>query len=120
LAVPIILGAMAGIMSERVGITNIAIEGQLLTGAFMAAVVSSTTDNFLFGIIAAMVTSAFLSMILAIFSIKFLAQQIIVGVVLNVLVIGITNFLYQQWLTEDSQNVNFPGTMDIIKNSGVE
>jgi len=35
--------------------------------------------------------------------------------VLNVLVIGITNFLYQQWLTEDSQNVNFPGTMDIIK-----
>jgi len=54
-------------------------------------------------------------MILAIFSIKFLAQQIIVGVVLNVLVIGITNFLYQQWLTEDSQNVNFPGTMDIIK-----
>ena len=58
LAVPIILGAMAGIMSERVGITNIAIEGQLLTGAFMAAVVSSITDNFLFGIIAAMVTSA--------------------------------------------------------------
>jgi len=48
LAVPIILGAMAGIMSERVGITNIAIEGQLLTGAFMAAVVSSITDNFLF------------------------------------------------------------------------
>ena len=66
----------------------------------MAAVVSSITGNFLFGIIAAMVTSALLSMILAVFSIKFLAQQIIVGVVLNVLVIGVTNFLYQQWLTE--------------------
>ena len=115
LAVPIILGAMAGIMSERVGITNIAIEGQLLTGAFMAAVVSSITDNFLFGIIAAMVASGLVSMILAVFSIKFLAQQIIVGVVLNILVIGITNFLYQQWLTEDGQNVNFPGTLDIIK-----
>ena len=115
LAVPIILGAMAGIMSERVGITNIAIEGQLLTGAFMAAVVSSITDSFLFGVIAAMVTSALVSMILAVFSIKFLAQQIIVGVVLNVLVIGVTNFLYQQWLTEDAENVNFPGTMDIIK-----
>jgi len=115
LAVPIILGAMAGIMSERVGITNIAIEGQLITGAFMAAVVSSITDNFLFGIIAAMVASGLVSMILAVFSIKFLAQQIIVGVVLNILVIGITNFLYQQWLTEDGQNVNFPGTLDIIK-----
>jgi simple sugar transport system permease protein len=81
----------------------------------MAAVVSSITDNFLFGIIAAMVTSSLVSMILAVFSIRFMAQQIIVGVVLNVLVIGITNFLYQQWLTEDAQNVNFPGTLEIIK-----
>ena len=115
LAVPIILGAMGGVMSERVGITNIAIEGQLLSGAFMAAVVSSITDSFTIGIIAAMVTAALMSMVLATFSIVFLAQQIIVGVVLNVLVIGITNFLYQQWLTEDGQNVNFPGTLDIIK-----
>lgn len=115
LAVPIILGAMGGVMSERVGITNIAIEGQLLSGAFMAAVVSSITDSFTIGIIAAMVTAALMSMVLATFSIVFLAQQIIVGVVLNVLVIGITNFLYQQWLTEDGQNVNFPGTLEIIK-----
>lgn len=115
LAVPIILGAMAGIMSERVGITNIAIEGQLLTGAFMAAVVSSITKSYLIGTLSAMVAAALLSMVLAVFSIKFLAQQIIVGVVLNVLVIGITNFLYQQWLTEDAENVNFPGTLDIIR-----
>jgi simple sugar transport system permease protein len=115
LAVPIMLGAMAGVMSERSGITNIAIEGQLLTGAFMAAVVSSITDNFALGVFAAMFTAALMSMVLAVFAIKFLAQQIIVGVVLNVLVIGITNFLYQQWLTEDGENVNFPGTLDIIK-----
>ena len=115
LAVPIILGAMGGVMSERVGITNIAIEGQLLSGAFMAAVVSSITGSFTLGIIAAMITAALMSMILATFSIVFLAQQIIVGVVLNVLVIGITNFLYQQWLTEDGENVNFPGTLEIIK-----
>lgn len=115
LAVPIMLGAMAGVMSERSGITNIAIEGQLLTGAFMAAVVSSITDSFTLGIVAAMVTASLISMVLAVFAIKFLAQQIIVGVVLNVLVIGITNFLYQQWLTEDGENVNFPGTLDIVK-----
>jgi len=115
LAVPIMLGSMAGVMSERVGITNIAIEGQLLTGAFMAAVVSSITDNFLFGMIAAMVAAALMSTVLAVFAIKYLAQQIIVGVVLNVLVIGITNFLYQQWLTQDAENVNFPGTLEIIK-----
>ncbi len=115
LAVPIVLGAMAGIMSERVGVTNIAIEGQLLTGAFVAAVVSTITKSFTIGIISAMFTAAIFSMILATFAVRFLAQQIIVGVVLNVLAIGITNFLFQQWLKEDGENVNFPGTLDLIK-----
>lgn len=115
LAVPIMLGAMGGIMCERVGITNIAIEAQLLTGAFMAAVVSSITDNYWLGLSSAMIGGAVVGIVLAVFAIKFLAQQIIVGVVLNVLMIGITNFLYQQWLTEDGENVNFPGTMEIIK-----
>lgn len=115
LAVPIILGAMGGVMSERVGVVNIAIEGQLLTGAFMAAVVSSITDNQIIGLLSAIFTASLLSVVLAVFAIKYLAQQIIVGVVLNVLVIGITNFLYQQLLTEDSENLNFPGTLEIIR-----
>jgi len=115
LAVPIMLGAMAGVMSERVGVTNIAIEGQLLTGAFMAAVVTTITKSYTIGIAAAMITAAVFSMILAVFAIKYMAQQIIVGVVLNVLAIGITNFLFQQWLKEDGENLNFPGTLDIIR-----
>jgi ABC-type uncharacterized transport system permease subunit len=114
LAVPIMLGAMAGVMSERVGVVNIAIEGQLLTGAFMAAVVSTLTGNQIIGLIAAMVTAAAFSAVLAVFSVRFLAQQIIVGVVLNVLAIGVTNFLYQQWLTEDAAATNAPGTLPII------
>jgi general nucleoside transport system permease protein len=114
LAVPIILGAMAGVMSERVGVVNIAIEGQLLTGAFMASVVSTLTGNQIFGIISAMITAALFSAVLAVFAIRFLAQQIIVGVVLNVLAIGITNFLYQQWVTEDESATNSPGTLPII------
>jgi len=114
LAVPIILGAMAGVMSERVGVVNIAIEGQLLTGAFMASVVSTLTGNQIIGIISAMITAALFSAILAVFAIRFLAQQIIVGVVLNVLAIGITNFLYQQWVTEDESATNSPGTLPII------
>ncbi|MFY9303902.1 MAG: ABC transporter permease [Rhodoluna sp.] len=114
LAVPIMLGAMGGIMSERVGVVNIAIEGQLLTGAFMAAVVSTITGNQLLGVISAMVTAALFSAVLAVFAVRFLAQQIIVGVVLNVLAIGITNFLYQQWVTEDESATNSPGTLPII------
>ena len=115
LAVPIVFGSMAGVMSERVGVTNIAIEGQLLTGAFVAAVVSTITKSYTLGIIFAMTTAAIFSMILATFAIKYLAQQIIVGVVLNVLAVGVTNFLFQQWLKEDGENLNFPGTMEIIR-----
>jgi len=119
LAVPLALGAMGGIMSERVGVVNIAIEGQLLTGAFLAAVVGSLTDNLYLGLIVAMIGAALLSMVLAVFAIQYLVDQIIVGVVLNVLVLGITNFLYAQWLSSDGQNSNFPGTFPIIPIPGL-
>jgi simple sugar transport system permease protein len=119
LAVPLALGAMGGIMSERVGVVNIAIEGQLLTGAFLAAVVGTLTHNLYIGLAVAMVGAALLSMVLAAFAIVYLVDQVIVGVVLNVLVLGITNFLYAQWLTADGKNTNFPGTFDIIPIPGL-
>jgi len=115
LSVPIILGGMSGILSERVGVVNIAIEGQLLTGAFVAAVVGTLTQNLAFGVLAAMFAAALVSLVLATFSIKYLVDQIIVGVVLNVLVIGITNFLYAQWLSKDQLGANFPGTLPFVK-----
>lgn len=114
LAVPIILGALGGLMSERVGVVNIAIEGQLLTGAFVAAVVGTITHNLYIGAFAAMVAAAILSMALASLAIKYLVDQIIIGVLINVLVVGITNFLFYQWLSVAGEAVNFPGTFDII------
>lgn len=114
LAVPIMLGAMAGVMSERVGVVNIAIEGQLLTGAFMAAVVSTLTGSQIAGLVSAMITAAAFSAILAVFSVRYLAQQIIVGVVLNVLAIGVTNFLFQQVLNDNPEGTNSPGTLPIV------
>jgi simple sugar transport system permease protein len=71
------------------------------------------------GLIVAMIGAALLSMVLAVFSIQYLVDQIIVGVVLNVLVLGITNFLYAQWLSNDGQNSNFPGTFPIIPIPGL-
>lgn len=115
LSVPIILGGMSGLLSERVGVVNIAIEGQLLTGAFVAAVVGTITGNLMVALLAAMVAGALVSMVLASFSIWYLVDQIIVGVVLNVLVIGITNFLYGQWLSRDDEGANFPGTLPFIE-----
>ncbi len=112
LAIPLIFGGMAGIMSERVGVVNIAIEGQLLTGAFVSAVLGTMTGNLYIGMIAAMIASGLLSMVLASLAIKYLVEQIIIGVLLNVLVIGVTNFLYSAWVDDDSINRNFPGTFE--------
>lgn len=114
LSIPIILGGMSGVLSERVGVVNIAIEGQLLTGAFVAAVVGTVTNNLLVGVLAAMFAAGLLSMVLATFSIRYLVDQIIVGVVLNVLVIGATNFLFSQWLSKDEVGSNFPGTLPFL------
>jgi ABC-type uncharacterized transport system permease subunit len=108
LATPLIFGALSGVISERVGVVNIAIEGQLLAGAFVAAMVSSITRQPVVGLLAAMVAGMLVSFVLAAFSIKYFVDQIIVGVVLNVLVQGLTSFLYSTLLSPNSQVLNSP------------
>jgi ABC-type uncharacterized transport system permease subunit len=86
LATPLIFGALSGVISEHVGVVNIAIEGQLLAGAFVAALVASITHQPFIGLAAAMIAGVLVSFVLAAFSIQYFVDQIIVGVVLNVLV----------------------------------
>ncbi|WP_395638414.1 ABC transporter permease [Pseudolysinimonas sp.] len=114
LSTAVIFGSLAGVLGERVGVTNIAIEGQLLGGAFTSAVVASVTDNLLVGLIAGMLTGMLLSMVLAAFSIKYLVDQVIVGVVLIALMIGLTNFFYSAALSGNSEVLNFPGTLPFL------
>lgn len=108
LSAPLIFGALGGVISERVGVVNVAIEGQLLAGAFLSAFVASITGNPWVGLIAAMVAGVLVSFLLAAFSIKYLVDQVIVGVVLNVLVAGLTSFLYSTVLTTNTPLFNSP------------
>jgi general nucleoside transport system permease protein len=108
LAVPLIFGALGGVISERVGVVNVAIEGQLLAGAFTAAVAASLTGSLIVGLLAAMVAGMLVSFVLAAFAIKYLVDQVIVGVVLNVLVLGLTNFLYTLVLVPAAATLNSP------------
>ena len=98
LSVPLVLGALAGCMCERSGVINIAIEGQLLLGAFAAAVVASAFGLW-FGLIAGALAGGLLGLVLALFAIRYLVDQIILGVVLNVLASGLTGYLYDRILT---------------------
>ncbi|MEF3405172.1 ABC transporter permease [Agromyces sp. CCNWLW203] len=112
LAVPLIFGSLAGVIGERAGVVNIAIEGQLLAGAFTAAVVASVTGQPWLGLIAAMVAGMLVGMVLAVFSIKYFVDQIIVGVVLNVLVTGLTSFFFSQVLAPNAATLNTPPRFD--------
>jgi len=92
-SVPITFGAMSGILCERAGVVNIAIEGMLLSGAFASAVAASASGNQWVGIIAAIVTGGLLAALLAVLAIRYLVDQIIAGVVINIFAVGITSFL---------------------------
>jgi general nucleoside transport system permease protein len=115
LAIPLIFGSLSGVLCERSGVVNIAIEGQLLFGAFLAAVVASLTGSVWLGLIAAPVAGLLLGLILATFTIHYFVDQIIVGVVLNVLAVGLTSFLYSQVLAPNQDTWNNPPILDTVK-----
>lgn len=94
-ATPLALGALAGVVCEKSGIINIAIEAQLLAGAFVAAVAGSVGGPWV-GAVASVLGALFIGMILARLSVKYRADQIIVGVVLVVFASGLTAFLIRQ------------------------
>lgn len=108
LSVPLVFGALGGLLCERSGVVNIAIEGQLLFGAFSAAIAGSLSGSAWVGLIAAMVGAMLVSLVLAVFSITYRVNQVIVGVVLNVLVSGLTGFLFATLLESDSATFNSP------------
>ena len=105
LSVPLVFGGLAGVVGERSGTINIAIEGQLLGGAFLAAVVASASGSPWAGLLAAPPAGILVALLLALFGLKYRVNQIVVGVVLNVLVSGLTGFLFSTVLS-DSGSLN--------------
>jgi general nucleoside transport system permease protein len=114
LAVPLVFGALGGVLGERAGVVNIAIDGQLLFGAFGAALIGSVTGSLWAGVIAAMVAGALVALVLGVFAITYYVDQVIVGVVLNVLVIGITSFMFSQVLAPNAADLNSPPRFERI------
>lgn len=108
LGVPLVFGALSGLVCERTGIINIAIEGQLLMGAFLGAVVASTSGSVYAGLLGAPLAGMLLAALLALFTIRYRVDHIIVGVVLNMLALGITSFLFGSWLRPNEDTLNHP------------
>ncbi len=109
-AVPLTFGALSGVLCERSGIVNIAIEGQFLLAAFAGALVGSVTSSAFIGIVAGALAGALMGLLLAWLSIEYRTDQIIVGVVLIVFATGLTLFLASQVLVPNPQ-LNTPTTV---------
>ena len=114
-SIPLILGALAGCMCERSGVINIAIEGQLLFGAFTGAAVASVAGVTFLGLIAGSLAGGLLGAVLAMFAIAFLVDQIVLGVVLNVLAAGLTGYLYDRIMQPYASTFNAGNTFGAIK-----
>lgn len=107
-AVPITLGALSGVLCERAGVVNIAIEGMMLGGAMMGALVGSVTGSLFIGLLAAVATGALLAWVHAVLSIKYMTDQIVSGTVINIFATGITSFISAKFM-QSNQALNNPG-----------
>ncbi len=98
---PITLGACAGLLGERVAVINIGIEGQLLAGAFVGALIGSVTGNAWPGVAAAIGIGLLLGWVMAVLAIRYRVDQIIIGTIVNIFVLGLTSFLNLRVLAEN-------------------
>ncbi|HVA20525.1 MAG TPA: ABC transporter permease [Candidatus Micrarchaeia archaeon] len=109
-SVPLVFGALAGVMCERSGVINIAIEGQFLAGAFLGAMVGSVTGDLWLGMLGGAAAGALIGALLAFLCLRYQADQIIVGFVIVTFATGLTTFLDTQVLTPNQSVLNSPAT----------
>jgi ABC-type uncharacterized transport system permease subunit len=106
-ALPLIFGAIAGVLCERSGVINVAIEGQLLTGAFAGALFGTIFASTWAGLIAAALGGVFIAALLAVLAIRYLVDQVVLGVVLNLFALGLTGFVFTQLMAPHQDQYNF-------------
>jgi len=93
-ATPLLFGALGGIVSERSGVVNIGIEGMMLMGCYFGIYGADIGGSWVIGLLVAMIAGGVLALVHAVFSVTLRADQIVGGVAINLLALGITGYLY--------------------------
>ena len=114
-ATPLTFGALGGITSERSGVINIGLEGMMLMGAFFGIYGSDKTGSWFLGILIAALSGALLALVLAFFAIHLRADQIVAGIALNFLALGITGYFFFQLY----HGANIPANIPRIPNVSI-
>ncbi|HEX7734690.1 MAG TPA: ABC transporter permease, partial [Ktedonobacteraceae bacterium] len=89
----LLLPALGGLISERSGVVNIAMEGMMLVGAYAGVAVAVASNNVWLGLLSAILCGGLISLVHAVVSINFKANQVISGIAINIIALGLTNYL---------------------------
>jgi simple sugar transport system permease protein len=116
IAIPYLLAAAGGVLSERAGLIGLTLEGYMLGGAFCAAVGSYAAGAPWVGVLAAVIGGALLALLYATCAIRFRADQVVVGIAINLLAIGLTRFFLRLIFDSSSNSPRVPGFE--VKGSG--
>jgi len=117
-SVPLTFGALSGVLCERSGVINIAIEGMMISAAFTATVVGSITSSLWVGLLIGALTGALMGWVLGVLAIRYRVDQIIAGTVINILALGLTSYFSARFL-EANQSLNNPGRFQSIHIPGL-
>jgi general nucleoside transport system permease protein len=114
IAVPYVLAALGGTITERSGVIDLALEAKLLFGAFAAAAVGHAADSALAGIVAGIAAGMAVSALQILLALGLRANQVIIGIGLNLIALGGTRFLLQLIFHEGANSPPAPSYGDAV------
>jgi ABC-type uncharacterized transport system permease subunit len=112
-ATPLVFGALGGIVSERSGVINVGIEGMMLMGAFFGIFGADLLDSWFLGLLVGMAAGGVLALVHAFFSINLRADQVVSGIALNFLALGVTGYIFLDHYGDQGTPDNIPRVPDI-------
>ena len=90
---PLLLAGLGGMITAKVGLLNLGLEGMMLVGAFTAVIVNYFTGSAFAGLLAAILVCSFMGLVFAVFYLKFKVDNIIISVAFNMFALAITQYL---------------------------
>jgi general nucleoside transport system permease protein len=118
IAVPYLFAAMGGVISEKAGLIALSLEGYMLTGAFCAALGAYYTDSAWVGVLAGMAGGMLMAGIYSVATVRFRADQVVIGIAINLMAIGATRFFLRLAFDSAANSPRVTGFGDRVSGTG--
>ena len=120
IAIPYLFAASGGVVAERAGIVSLTLEGFMLSGAFGAVLGANYSGSPWVGVLTGILGGLIFSLIHAVATIRYRADQVVVGVAINLLAIGVTRFFLKLFFDSSSNSPRVTGFGGNIKAAGFD